>query len=89
MSHVRLTLSKEMLQALLTNLHDLRSLAGEFIVENEIEGNNEVIRVINLVTGDVFEQTIQKQEIQTDLNGGCKIYKFPLKIKEKQKADEE
>lgn len=89
MSHVRITLSREMLQALLLNLTDLRSPASEFIIENEINGLNEIIRVINLVSGDVFEQTIQKQETQTDLKERCKIYEFPLKIKEKLIKDED
>ena len=62
MSHVRITLSREMLRTLLANLTDLRSPAGEFIIENEVDGLNEIIRIINLVSGDVFEQTVQKQE---------------------------
>ncbi|MGI6588405.1 MAG: hypothetical protein ACOX2N_06500 [Peptococcia bacterium] len=89
MSHVRITLSREMLQALLVNLTDLRSPASEFIIENEINGLNEIIRVINLVSGDVFEQTVQKQEVQTGLKEGCKIYEFPLKLKESIIKDEE
>ncbi|MDD2212332.1 MAG: hypothetical protein PHS83_00045 [Clostridia bacterium] len=89
MSHVRITLSREMLRALLANLTDLRSPAGEFIVENEIDGLNEIIRVINLVSGDVFEQTVQKQATQIDSPDECKIYEFPLKIKEDIIKDEE
>ncbi|HHY06243.1 MAG TPA: hypothetical protein GX532_04615 [Clostridia bacterium] len=89
MSHVRITLSREMLQALLLNLTDLRSPASEYIIENEINGLNEIIRVINLVSGDVFEQTIQKQETQTDFKEACKIYEFPLKIKERLIKDED
>lgn len=80
MSHVRITLSREMLRALLANLNDLRSPAGEFIVESEIDGLNETIRIINLVSGDVFEQTVQKQETQADAKEECKIYEFPPKI---------
>ena len=49
-----------MLRALLHNLKDLRSPAGEYIIENEISDTREIIRVINLISGDVFEQTIQK-----------------------------
>lgn len=88
MSHVRITLSREMLRALLANLADLRSPASEFIVENEIDGLNEIIRVINLVSGDVFEQTVQKQENQTGLKDECKIYEFPPKLKEGMKKEE-
>jgi len=69
-----------MLRALLANLTDLRSPAGEFIVENEVDGLNEIIRVINLGSGDVFEQTVQKQENQDDSKDECKIYEFPPKM---------
>jgi len=81
MSHVRITLSREMLRALLANLTDLRTPAGEFVVENEVDGLNEIIRVINLVSGDVFEQTVQKQENEANTKDECKIYEFPPKIK--------
>lgn len=74
MSHVRITLSKEMLQALLSNLSDLRSPAGEFVVENEVDGINEITRIINLFSGDVFEQTVQRQEND---KSECRIYEFP------------
>ena len=80
MNHVRITLSREMLQALLTNLTDLCSPAGEFVVESEIDGNNETTRIINLVSGDVFEQTVQKQDIEDEEKSECKIYEFPNKI---------
>ena len=88
MSHVRITLSREMLRALLANLTDLRSPAGEFIIENEIDGLNEIIRVINLVSGDVFEQTVQKQESLTDSKDECKIYEFPPKTKQDVEDEE-
>lgn len=88
MSHVRITLSREMLRALLANLTDLRSPAGEFIIENEIDGLNEIIRVINLISGDVFEQTVQKQEGLTDTKDECKIYEFPPKIKQDAEDEE-
>ncbi len=80
MSHVRITLSREMLQALLANLADLRSPAGEFVVENEVDGNNEITRIINLVSGDVFEQAIQKQEPDSQEKQECKIYEFPTRV---------
>ena len=89
MSHVRITLSREMLRALLVNLTDLRTPASEFIIENEIDGLNEIIRVINLVSGDVFEQTVQKQEAPTGLKEECKIYEFPLRLKENIIKDED
>jgi hypothetical protein len=81
MSHVRITLSKEMLKALLTNLSDLQSPAGEFVVENEINGINEITRIINLFSGDVFEQTVQRQENENDSQEKkeCRIYEFPIK----------
>lgn len=81
MNHVRITLSREMLQALMTNLTDLRSPAGEFVVESEIDGNNEITRIINLISGDVFEQAVQKQDIEDDEKNECKIYEFPKKAK--------
>lgn len=81
MAHVRITLSKEMLQALMNNLADLRSPAGEFVVESEIDGINEITRIINLVSGDVFEQTVQKQESDSSEKQECKIYEFPNKVK--------
>lgn len=87
MSHVRITLSREMLRALLANLTDLRSPAGEFIVENEIDGLNEIIRVINLFSGDVFEQTVQKQENQVESKDECKIYEFPPQIKKDEEEE--
>lgn len=79
MSHVRVTLSKEMLQALLNNLAELGTPAGEFVVENEISGINEITRIINLLSGDVFEQAVQNQEIDNHEKQECKIYDFPLK----------
>ena len=79
MNHVRITLSREMLQALMTNLTELKSPAGEFVVESEIDGNNEITRIINLVSGDVFEQAVQKQDIDEDEKNECKIYEFPNK----------
>ncbi|NLO75483.1 MAG: hypothetical protein GX092_01180 [Clostridia bacterium] len=88
MSHVRITLSREMLRTLLANLTDLRSPAGEFIIENEVDGLNEIIRIINLVSGDVFEQTVQKQEGLVDSKDECKIYEFPPKIKQDVKDEE-
>jgi len=81
MNHVRITLSKEMLQALMTNLNELKSPAGEFVVESEIDGNNEITRIINLISGDVFEQAVQKQDIEEDEKNECKIYEFPNKAK--------
>ncbi|HHX97064.1 MAG TPA: hypothetical protein GX687_06380 [Clostridia bacterium] len=80
MAYVRITFSREMLRALLHNLKDLRSPAGEYIIENEISDTREIIRVINLISGDVFEQTIQK-DVGSDT---CQIYEFPLKIKEEK-----
>jgi hypothetical protein len=80
MNHVRITLSREMLQALLTNLTELCSPAGEFVVESEIDGNNEITRIINLVSGDVFEQAVQKQDIEDEEKNECRIYEFPNKI---------
>lgn len=80
MPHVRITLSKEMLQALIANLADLRSPAGEFVVENEVEGINEITRIINLISGDVFEQTVQKQEPDNLEKTECKVYEFPTKV---------
>lgn len=74
MNYVRITLSREMLKALLSNLADLRSPASEFVVENEIDGQNEITRIINLLSGDVFEQVVQRQE-PNDYE--CKIYEFP------------
>lgn len=79
MSHVRITLSKEMLKALLGNLSDLQSPAGEFVVENEINGINEITRIINLFSGDVFEQIVQKQENDIQEKNECRIYDFPIK----------
>ena len=79
MNHVRITLSREMLQALMTNLTELKTPAGEFVVESEIDGNNEITRIINLVSGDVFEQAVQKQDIDEDEKNECKIYEFPNK----------
>lgn len=76
MPHVRITLSREMLQMLLTNLVDTRSPASEFVVENETDGLKEITRIINILSGDVFEQVIQKQEDQP-LKNDCKIYEFP------------
>lgn len=78
MSHVRITLSREMLQALMANLVDLKTPAGEFVVESDIDGDNELTRIINLVSGDVFEQVVQKQNPEQDKNK-CKIYEFPNK----------
>ena len=79
MPHVYITLSKEMLQALLANLIDLQSPASDFLVESEIDGINEITRIINLISGDVFEQAVQKQEDPSRLKGECKIYEFPPK----------
>jgi hypothetical protein len=84
MPHVRITLSREMLQMLLTNLADTRSPASEFVVENETDGLKEITRIINILSGDVFEQVIQKQEDQPQKND-CKIYEFPGK---KSKGEE-
>lgn len=89
MSHVRITLSKEMLKALLSNLSDLQSPAGEFVVENEINGINEITRIINLFSGDVFEQIVQRQENDTLEKNECRIYEFPTKtISEKAPEDD-
>jgi len=79
MAHVRITLSKEMLQALISNLADLRSPAGEFVVESEVDGINEITRIINLISGDVFEQVVQKQEPNNHDKKECKVYEFPTK----------
>lgn len=79
MTQVYVTLSKEMLQALLTNLIDLKFPASDFLVENEVDGINEITRIINLVSGDVFEQVVQKQDIE-QAKGECKIYEFPPKL---------
>lgn len=78
MSQVYITLSKEMLQALLANLIDLKLPASDFLVENEVDGINEITRIINLVSGDVFEQAVQKQDVE-QTKGECKIYEFPPK----------
>ena len=53
---VYVTLSKEMLQALLANLIDLKFPASDFLVENEVDGINEITRIINLVSGDVLNR---------------------------------
>jgi hypothetical protein len=79
LTQVYVTLSKEMLQALLTNLIDLKFPASDFLVENEVDGINEITRIINLVSGDVFEQVVQKQDIE-QAKGECKIYEFPPKL---------
>lgn len=79
MAHVRITLSREMLKALISNLAELRSPAGEFVVENETDGNNEITRIINLSSGDVFEQVVQKQELGIYDKNDCKIIAFPQK----------
>lgn len=89
MSHVRITLSKEMLKALLTNLSDLQSPAGEFVVENEINGINEITRIINLFSGDVFEQTVQRQENDNQEKKECRIYDFPIKTTSEITQEEE
>lgn len=80
MSQVYVTLSKEMLQALLANLIDLKFPASDFLVENETDGMNEITRIINLLSGDVFEQAVQKQEASLHPKGECKIYEFPPKL---------
>ncbi|MFY9174378.1 MAG: hypothetical protein WAO24_03425 [Peptococcia bacterium] len=77
MPHVRITLSREMLQVLMANLAELRSPACEYVVENEIEGVNEITRIINLISGDVFEQVVQKQDTGQEIKQECKIYEFP------------
>jgi hypothetical protein len=59
MAHVHITLSRDMLRALMDNLAELHSPAGEFIVEHEIDGINEITRIINVFSGDVFEQAVQ------------------------------
>ncbi len=87
MSQVYITLSKEMLQALLANLIDLKFPASDFLVENEVDGINEITRIINLVSGDVFEQAVQKQDIE-QVKGECKIYEFPPKPAEDFPLDE-
>ena len=79
MTQVYVTLSKEMLQALLANLIDLKFPASDFLVENEVDGINEITRIINLVSGDVFEQVVQKQDVE-QAKGECKIYEFPPKL---------
>jgi hypothetical protein len=79
LTQVYVTLSKEMLQALLANLIDLKFPASDFLVENEVDGINEITRIINLVSGDVFEQVVQKQDIE-QAKGECKIYEFPPKL---------
>ncbi len=81
MAHVHITLSKEMLQALIANLTDLRSPAGEFVVESEVDGPNEITRIINLASGDVFEQAVQKQEPAGDGKNNCRIIEFPKQDK--------
>ncbi len=87
MSYVRITLSKEMLQALLANLTDLRTLASEFLVESDVDGNNETTRIINILSGDVFEQTVQKQELDESSKQECRIYEFPSKAERGQKIE--
>ena len=77
MSYVRITLSREMLQILLANLAEIKSPACEYVVEGEINGVNEITRIINIVSGDVFEQVVQKQEEDNQLKNECKIYDFP------------
>lgn len=89
MPHVHITLSREMLQALLTNLIDMQSPAGEFVVESEIDGINEITRIINLVSGDVFEQAVQKQENESQNKEECKIYEFPPKAKQSSNKEDE
>lgn len=79
MAHVRVTLSRDMLQALLGNLLDVQSPASEYVVESEIDGEDEITRIINLASGDVFEQTVQKQKASIMLKPECKIYEFPNK----------
>ncbi len=88
MSHVRITLSREMLQVLMANLVEIKSPACEYVVENEIDGPNEITRIINLVSGDVFEQVIQKQEINSDIKQECKIYDFPPRNEEGKESSE-
>lgn len=88
MPHVRITLSKEMLQALIGNLADLRSPAGEFVVENEVDGINEITRIINLISGDVFEQTVQRQEPDNLERTECKVYEFPMKCSSANEPEE-
>lgn len=87
MAHVRITLSKEMLQVLLANLADIKSPACEYVVENEIDGINEITRIINIVSGDVFEQVVQKQEPESQEKQVCKIYEFPFKAEPEIKQD--
>ncbi len=79
MAHVRVTLSRDMLQALLGNLLDVQSPASEYVVESEIDGEDEITRIINLASGDVFEQTVQKQKASIMIKPECKIYEFPKK----------
>lgn len=88
MPHVRITLSREMLQVLMANLAEIRSPACEYVVENEIEGLNEITRIINIVSGDVFEQVVQKQEAGQDNKQECKIYEFPPRSEEEKETSE-
>ena len=85
MSYVRITLSKEMLQSLLANLTELRTPASEFLVESDVEGNNETTRIINILSGDVFEQTVQRQEFNDFSKQECRIYEFPSKAEKGEK----
>jgi len=87
MAHVRITLSREMLQVLMANLADIRSPACEYVVENEINGVNEVTRIINIVSGDVFEQVVQKQEVGSGGKQECKIYDFPPREEDQEFSD--
>jgi len=87
MAHVRITLSREMLQVLMANLADIRSPACEYIVENEIDGVNEITRIINIVSGDVFEQVVQKQEPESGGKQECKIYDFPPRSEEGKNSE--
>ncbi|QNB47531.1 hypothetical protein BR63_15330 [Thermanaerosceptrum fracticalcis] len=88
MSYVRITLSKEMLQALLANLTELRTPASEFLVESDVDGNNETTRIINILSGDVFEQTVQKQELHESSKQECRIYEFPSKVERGQTIED-
>lgn len=87
MPHVRITLSREMLQVLLANLAEIRSPACEYVVENEVEGLNEITRIINIVSGDVFEQVVQKQEVVHGNKPECKIYEFPSHSEENETSE--
>lgn len=87
MAHVRITLSREMLQVLMANLADIRSPACEYVVENEIDGVNEITRIINIVSGDVFEQVVQKQDVSNDNRQECKIYNFPTREEGKESSE--